>query len=197
MATLIVRVKRFFTSKETTRGWVLVGGALLLLLGTLADWWLFAETRAYRQEEVQQKLIARNIQDIRSYSIDFQTLGAAYVAAVLDDRENINEHLEELRENVVTQYAAFDVYAGMLDETTLVALERYRQELQEMGDELAGGHSVLSLRSFWEAASGLLVARNEVIRELDRQEKATQGQSLNRAALSAGHATGMARDGLP
>ena len=175
MTTFKNRVKRFLTSKHKTRGWVLLGGALVLGLGFFADWWLFAETRAYRQEALQQQLIARNIQEIRSYSIDFQTLGAAYVAAVMDDGENVNEHLEELRENVVTQYAALDVYAGMLDEKTLVAVERYRQELQEMGDELTVAHSVLSLRSFWEAASDLLVARNEVIRELDRQEKGAQG----------------------
>ena len=175
MVVLKDRIRVFLAAKDTSRGWFLVSGLVLLIPVFLIDWFILSETKAYRQEAVQLQLFARKIQEVRSYSIDFQTLGAAYVSAVLDRREDVNDHLEELRENVVAQHAALGVYAGALDETTLESVERYRQELQKMSDELATPHTVLSLRGFWEAASDLLVARNEVIRELDRQEKADQG----------------------
>lgn len=178
MIALWSRTKEFFSTKERSLGASVIsgalGGALVVVLSTVTDWWWFKETRDYRQDEIRQVQLARKMQEIRSQSIDVQTYAGLYATAVLERTEDVDVHRRTLRSALVTQFAVLETYLGVLDGGARASVEKYREELLAMEGILRSSHDVLSLVGFWEAMSDLLVARNEMLEELDRQERGSE-----------------------
>ncbi|MGB8813739.1 MAG: hypothetical protein WCC57_11180, partial [Paracoccaceae bacterium] len=92
---------------------------------------------------------------------------------VLDQQDDVQVQRSLLSANILAQDAAVDVSSNVFDADTAVVVAKYRSALRRMNVAVGEAHDVLSMGPFWEAASDLLVARNELLDALEKQAALT------------------------
>ena len=91
---------------------------------------------------------------------------ASFAHGVMDKAPDIEERRQRLQDTLIVQDAAASTIVGDRDGPATLAATAYRASLRNMKTEVEGVTDFMSLADFWKAASDLLVARNEFLREL-------------------------------
>lgn len=169
MAKVLESTKNFFCSTETPRWQLIVGGALVLLapIGH-AEWVSWRENHLEVQAAADRRIEER-LKEIEQKSADWHTFSGAFVAAVLDSSESVEDQRQLLLDNMLAQDAVIDLSSRIFDQETQITANKYRDTLQNLMEATRAAHDVKSLSPFWEAASDALVARNVLLNDLSRQ----------------------------
>lgn len=99
-------------------------------------------------------------------SRSFEIIAANYVQAIMSEQPSNGESVKLLTSNLLRQAQTLrDASRHLpLQDQSLVAA--YNNLLLELNDDLPKTSSILTMREFWEDASKIIVARNELIRKL-------------------------------
>lgn len=162
----------FFLSKETPRWQLMAGGLIVIAAAFGQNYYFFQKEQRLEAAAEAERRVEDKLLEIQRQSVDFQTYAGAFVSAVLDQAPSVDEHRKRLIDNLIAQDTAIDVSARIFDPQAKQAADEYRSALKVLKGTAESAHDVLSLSSFWTAASDLLVARNALLDELSRQMQA-------------------------
>lgn len=165
------RVWNWITSNETNNLTVITGGAIVFVLNLVISLVLQHYDQVHSEKLAYNQLKQVRSTEIRSAAVDFQTFAAAYVSAVLESESDIPKARERLVESTMQQYATIDLSEALFSNEAQEAAKIYKNALAKFNTTLASANTVTEMRPFWESASDVLVARDNLIRSLDNDVK--------------------------
>ena len=165
------RFWKFLSSTNTPRWSIILGGVLVMAFSLGENHLFFRQYVEYEQVASERQRIVDRVREIEKRSIDFQTYAGAFVSAILEESTELEERRRRLEENILAQDAAVGVSMEIFDSGTSHAVAEYRAGLRNMKNALHASHDVVTLSKFWKAASDLLVVRDVLIKELERQQR--------------------------
>lgn len=166
-------LKEFFVTESTPRWQILLGGTVVILAGFLQNGYFYGRALTDTKTAQQQQRVESKVVEIQQHSIDFQTFANAYVTSVLDGSAEVSERRDALIANILAQDAAVDVSRNILGPSVEPQVTAYRAALRNMKASVEEVSDVVSMGPFWSAASGLLVARNNLLDALEAYSGAT------------------------
>lgn len=162
-------LRDFFTTDRVPRWQIIVFGLFVLLAGWFQSDYYYNKSLNDGLASAKVLRIEAEALDIKSRSVDFQTYAGAFVSSILDNAKDVDTRRAALVNNILAQDAAVDMSAAIFDEQTTVAVSEYRSALREMRAAVDQTTDVVSMALFWNAASNLLVARNNLLENLQRK----------------------------
>lgn len=167
------RFKDFFTSDHNPRWQIMLAGGFVIFAAWAQNFYFYSQQISRENQLAEQQQVEDKSVEIQRHSIEFQTYAGAFVSAILDQQDDVQVRRSLLNENILAQDAAVDVSSYVFDADTAVVVAKYRSALRQMNVAVSEAHDVLSMGPFWEAASDLLVARNELLDALEKQASRT------------------------
>ena len=163
------RFIQFFSTDRVPRWQIVAFGLFVLLVGWGQSEYYYQKSLSDSRVNTEQLRVENKLVEIQRHSVDFQTFAGAFVSSVLDDAEDVEGRRAALIENILAQDAAVDVSFSLFDQETAGAVTQYRAALRHMRNAIDETSDVVSMTAFWDAASDLLVARNALLEQLERQ----------------------------
>lgn len=163
------RIKQFFTTDQVPRWQVFVVGAAAFLASMAVNEYNYQRSVNDTQIREAQQRVEVKLLEIQRHSVEFQTYAGAFVSAILDGDEGVDEARGELVGNILAQDAAVDVSSTILTGVTQQAASNYRAALREMRNAIDQVDDVVSMGPFWQAATNLLDTRNILLQAIEDQ----------------------------
>lgn len=157
---MLGKLKDFLLSERSPL-WLLVVSGIVSFVVSAGTQYVFYRHSIGVEEQ--------RIEALKSNSQDFQTFAGAFVSSVLDGDDDVDGRREALLANILSQEATIDVAFGSFDPRSTNAVRSYRTALLNMNQAVDQVDDVISMGAFWEAASDLLLAQNELIVALENQ----------------------------
>jgi uncharacterized protein YpmB len=163
------RIKQFFTTDQVPRWQVFVVGLVAFVASMGVNEYNYQRSLNDTQIREAQQRIEVKLLEIQRHSVEFQTYAGAFVSAILDGDESVDEARSALVGNILAQDAAVDVSFTVLTGVTQQAASNYRGALREMRSAVDQVHGVVSMGPFWQAAANLLDTRNTLLQAIEDQ----------------------------
>lgn len=97
----------------------------------------------------------------------FDFLVANYVRKILDNKQVDSDAAQQIVANIIRQSNLINEITPQLSSRDKHLVVEYKQLLSTFYDVVPQSDSVLHMQAFWEDASRILVARNELITKLE------------------------------
>lgn len=166
---MLGKLKDFLLSERSPLWLLVVSGIVSFVVSAGTQYAFYRHNIGVEEQRIEASRISAELQALKSNSQDFQTFAGAFVSAVLDGDDDVDGRREALLANILSQDAAIDVAVGSFDPRSTNAAQSYRAALLNMKEAVDQVDDVISMGAFWEAASDLLLARNELISALEDQ----------------------------
>lgn len=147
---------RWFSEKETPRWQLLTGAILLFLAQSIFSYFLLVSDQ-------RQTNNAQLEAQIRLSAIDFQSHAANYVAAMIEQRPDLEEVRRTLMDSIVNQYSHLELAENYLSQDERYLAAEYREELQVLLETIPNINDPLELDLFWSSVSDVVESRNQFL----------------------------------
>lgn len=162
-------VKAWLKSQGSPRWQIISGGIILFLSNAAFSIWMQYSNESAANDRAAKQEILNRLAEMRLAAMDFQTYAGAYVGAVLEGGD-INSNEKTLIESIMRQHTAVELSKGLYSQETVASAARYQAALAKFNSIVPKSSSVLEMAPFWEAASEVLLARDEFFRSLEKQK---------------------------
>lgn len=161
-------LRDFLLEQNTPRWQLIVGGFIVLAWGLIQSEIYYQRALEASAADAARVRIEATINEVQKNSIDFQTYANAYVTSVLEKSPDLAERRSILIANILAQDASVDVSTSLFNGDLVTEVAEYRASLRSMKEAVEQVSDVVSMGPFWKAASDLLVARNKLLRAMER-----------------------------
>jgi hypothetical protein len=173
------RIWNSLFSDGTSKAWVIFTALLTFAANGGVTLYLVNRSESHNESMIQEQL-AHSLQaaekaefnersrEIRASAEDFSTYAAAYVSAVVEAPDGIPVARKRLTENVIKQLSTVSMGSSIFHGDVAKAAEEYENALYEFREALIHADSVMEMRPFWESASDVLVARDRLLKAVDK-----------------------------
>ena len=151
-----LKLKSFFTEKDTPRWWLIVF-AIVLGLAELG--------RIVYSVHLEQRHL--DVREVRKPIEEFFPRAGAYTSAVINSLPDVDQRRANLLDNIRAQYAVLDLMPVSLDEGGTTAVRKYQSALIDMKDVLSKSHDAITLREFYDESQDLYLAQKALVKELE------------------------------
>lgn len=169
---------KWWSGSGNPNGLQLLGAALLFLANIGITYLMVSRSEDHAEEllkrqfsqamEMAQKAeVSARSKEIRDAASDFSTFAAAYVTAVIDSPSEVPLAKRRLTENVLKQLSTVTMSDGVFPIGVQEAANSYKLALYDFRDALIDADTVLEMRPFWESASDVLAAREQLLSLVD------------------------------
>lgn len=135
-------------------------GVIPLLVAVGGTW---ATNRVQNRDSLELKNRSAFVEEARTF--DF--LVANYVRKILDNKQADSDAAQQIVANIIRQNNLIDEITPQLSSRDRHLVVEYKRLLSTFYDLVPQSDSVLHMQAFWEDASKVLVARNELITKLE------------------------------
>jgi hypothetical protein len=170
--------KEWWSGNGNPNGLGLLGAAFVLIANVVITYLMVSRSEEHAEELLKQQFsqtremaqkaeVSARSKEIRDAASDFSTFAAAYVTAVLDAPSEVPLAKRRLTDNVLKQLSTVTMSGGVFPNDIQDAAKSYKLALYDFSDALSDADTVLKMRPFWERASDVLVAREELLSLVD------------------------------
>ena len=117
----------------------------------------------------KEKRINDQLENLREQYSEFDVFARSFAHGIMDHSNDIEERRTVLQECILKQYSEADIYPYNSRNKTMIAVRNYKTTLSGMRGAVSEARDLDSMPDFWKKASDLVVARQELVRELRKR----------------------------